>query len=74
MLLLLASGFAAAYEYHMPVNIQCTMTPAVLLPGDEAVLAIELTNGAASYGAGKDAGAGALPRAHFSPRPSTEPL
>jgi hypothetical protein len=34
------------------------MTPAVLLPGDEAVLAIELANGAASYGAGKDAGAG----------------
>jgi hypothetical protein len=57
-LLLLASGFASAYDYHMPVNIQCTMTPAVLLPGDEAVLAIELANGAASYGAGKDAGAG----------------
>ena len=45
-LLLLATGFAAAYDYHMPVNIQCTMTPAVLLPGDEAVLAIELANGA----------------------------
>ncbi|HUS76984.1 MAG TPA: hypothetical protein VMY43_13410 [Methanothrix sp.] len=57
-LLLLASGYAAAYEYHMPVNIQSTMTPAVLLPGDEAVLAIELANGAASYGTGKDAGAG----------------
>lgn len=57
-LLLLTSGFAAAYEYHMPVNIQSTMTPAVLLPGDEAVLAIELTNGAASYGTGKDAQAG----------------
>jgi hypothetical protein len=57
-LILLASGYAAAYEYHMPVNIQSTMTPAVLLPGDEAVLAIELANGAASYGVGKDAGAG----------------
>jgi hypothetical protein len=34
------------------------MTPAVLLPGDEAMLAIELANGAASYGVGKDAGAG----------------
>jgi hypothetical protein len=34
------------------------MTPAVLLPGDEAVLAIELANGAASYATGKDAGAG----------------
>ena len=42
----------------MPVNIQSTMTPAVLMPGDEAMLAIELTNGAASYGVGKDAGAG----------------
>ena len=42
----------------MPVNIQCTMTPAVLLPGDEAMLAIEMANGAASYGVGKDAGSG----------------
>lgn len=58
LLLLLISGIAAAYDYHMPVNIQCITTPAVLLPGDEAILAIELTNGAASYGAGKDAGAG----------------
>jgi hypothetical protein len=58
ILFLLTSGYAAAYEYHMPVNIQSTITPSVLLPGDEAVLAIELTNGAASYGVGKDAGAG----------------
>ena len=63
LLLLLASGFAAAYEYRMPVNIQTTMTPAVLLPGDEAVLAIELANGAASYGVGKDAGAGSSSQA-----------
>jgi hypothetical protein len=63
LLLLLASGFAAAYEYRMPVNIQSTMTPAVLLPGDEAVLAIELANGAASYGVGKDAGAGSTAQA-----------
>ncbi len=63
LLLLLASGFAAAYEYRMPVNIQSTMTPAVLLPGDEAVLAIELANGAASYGVGKDAGAGSSAQA-----------
>jgi hypothetical protein len=63
LLLLLASGFAAAYEYRMPVNIQSTMTPAVLLPGDEAVLAIELASGAASYGVGKDAGSGSTAQA-----------
>ena len=57
-LLLLTTGFAAAYEYHMPVNIQNTVTPAVLMPGDEGLLAIEIQNGAAAYGAGKDAGAG----------------
>ncbi len=55
LLLLLSSGLAAAYEYHMPVNIVATTTPVVLSPGDEAVLAIELTNGAASYGVGKSA-------------------
>ena len=63
LLLLLASGLAAAYEYRMPVNIQSTMTPAVLLPGDEAVLAIELASGAASYGVGKDAGSGSTAQA-----------
>jgi hypothetical protein len=57
-LLLLSTGYAAAYEYHMPVNIQNTVTPDVLMPGDEAMLAIELQNGAAAYGAGKDAGMG----------------
>ncbi len=57
-MLLLILGYAAAYEYHMPVNIQSTITPAVLMPGDDAVLAIQLQNGAAGYGAGKDAGAG----------------
>jgi len=56
--LLMLAGQAGAYEYHMPVNIQCTVTPAVLMPGDEALLAIELQNGAASYGVGQDAGAG----------------
>jgi LPXTG-motif cell wall-anchored protein len=56
-LLLLIMG-SAAYEYHMPVNINPTITPAVLMPGDDAILAIELENGAAAYGAGEDAGAG----------------
>jgi LPXTG-motif cell wall-anchored protein len=58
ILLLLIMGSAEAYEYRMPVNIQYTITPAVLMPGDEALLAIELENGAASYGVGKDAGVG----------------
>ncbi len=58
LLLFLIIGSAAAYEYHMPVNIQPTITPAVLMPGDEAVVAIELQNGAAAYGIGGTAGAG----------------
>lgn len=58
LLLLLMTSSAVAYEYHMPVNIQCTTTPAVLMPGDEALLAIEMQNGAASYGVGKDSGSG----------------
>lgn len=58
LLLILLIGSSAAYEYHMPVNIQPTTTPSILMPGDEAVLAIELQNGAASYGAGGSAGAG----------------
>ena len=58
MLALLAAGLASSYEYRMPVNIEARTTPAVLLPGDEATLAIDLTNGAASYGTGRDAGAG----------------
>lgn len=57
-LLLLVAGSAAAYEYHMPVNVQCTSTPAVLMPGDEALLAINMQSGSASYGVGKDAGSG----------------
>ncbi len=58
LLLILIIGSASAYEYRMPVNIQPAVTPAVLMPGDEAVLAIELQNGAAAYGAGGTAGAG----------------
>jgi len=57
-LMLLVMVPATAYEYHMPVNIHATMTPEVLMPGDEAVVAIELQNGAAAYGVGGDAGAG----------------
>jgi hypothetical protein len=57
-LLMLIAGSAAAYEYHMPVNVKCTSTPAVLMSGDEALLAIEMQSGSASYGVGKDAGSG----------------
>ena len=57
-LALLAAGLVSSYEYRMPVNIEARTNPAVLLPGDEATLAIDLTNGAASYGTGRDAGAG----------------
>jgi LPXTG-motif cell wall-anchored protein len=58
VLLLLLLGTGTAYEYRMPVNIQSTINPSVLMPGDEAVLAIELQNGAAAYGSGGTAGAG----------------
>ncbi len=58
LVILLAAGPASSYEYHMPVNIEATTTPAVLLPGDEAIMAIEMSNGAAAYGAGRDSGAG----------------
>jgi len=58
ILALLAAGLASSYEYRMPVNIEARTTPSVLLPGDEAILAIDLANGAASYGTGRDAGAG----------------
>jgi hypothetical protein len=58
LFVLLAAGLVSSYEYHMPVNIEATLSPAVLLPGDEATMAVEMSNGAASYGAGKDAGAG----------------
>ncbi len=56
--LLLLVATSAAYQYHMPVNIHPIINPAVLMPGDEATIAIDLENGAAAYGVGKDAGAG----------------
>jgi hypothetical protein len=58
LLSVMAFGPVAAYEYHMPVNINPIINPAVLMPGDDGIVAIELANGAAQYGAGKDAGAG----------------
>lgn len=56
ILMLLFAGLAGGYEYRMPVNIQSSTNPAVLMPGDEAILTIQMQNGAAAYGAGKDAG------------------
>ncbi|NPU87597.1 hypothetical protein [Methanothrix sp.] len=58
--LLLIISVACAYIYHMPVNIQSTVDPAVLMPGDEAIIAIELENGAAEYGAGGESVAGTI--------------
>ena len=58
---LLLIAISTAYEYHMPVNIYPTANPAVLMPGDEATIAIDLENGAAEYGAGRDAGASSSP-------------
>jgi hypothetical protein len=55
MIFLLAIGSAPALEYHMPVNIQSTVNPTVLMPGDEALITIDLQNGAAAYGTGKEA-------------------
>ncbi|HWQ20578.1 MAG TPA: LPXTG cell wall anchor domain-containing protein [Methanotrichaceae archaeon] len=56
LLMVLVLGQAcASYDYHMPVNIQATITPSVLMPGDSAVVAIEMQNGAADYGVGKEA-------------------
>ena len=43
---------SASYIYHIPVNVQSSTEPAVLMPGDAGVLTIELQNGAAEYGAG----------------------
>jgi LPXTG-motif cell wall-anchored protein len=56
ILMLLTAGLAGGYEYRMPVNIQSSTNPAVLMPGDEAILTIQMQNGAAAYGVGRDAG------------------
>jgi hypothetical protein len=54
-------GSAGAwYIYHIPVNVQSSTSPEVLMPGDTAVLQIELQNGAAQYGAGTEAVSGTL--------------
>ncbi|OPX78144.1 MAG: hypothetical protein A4E45_01497 [Methanosaeta sp. PtaB.Bin039] len=45
---------SASYVYHMPVNIRSSSSPEALMPGDTAVLTIEMENGAARYGAGNE--------------------
>jgi hypothetical protein len=55
LMVMILGPACASYDYHMPVNIQATITPAVLMPGDSAVVAIEMKNGAADYGIGKEA-------------------
>jgi len=45
---------ASAYIYHMPVIVDSSLSPEVLMPGDFAMLTIELRNGAADYGAGDE--------------------
>jgi hypothetical protein len=57
---LIISPACASYIYHIPVNVQSSIDPSVLMPGDTAVLSIELQNGAAQYGAGSETISGTL--------------
>lgn len=57
---LIISPACASYIYHIPVNVQSSIDPSVLMPGDTAVLSIELQNGAAQYGAGSEVISGTL--------------
>jgi hypothetical protein len=41
-----------AYFYNMPVEMQFSIHPEVLMPGDTGVLTLELQNGAGKYGVG----------------------
>jgi hypothetical protein len=57
---LLIAPAGASYIYHIPVNVQSLTSPEVLMPGDTAILQIELQNGAAQYGAGAETLSGTL--------------
>jgi hypothetical protein len=59
-LVLIIAPASASFVYHIPVNVQSTTDPQVLMPGDSAVLSIVLQNGAASYGAGSETISGTL--------------
>ena len=51
---------SASFIYHIPVNVQSSTDPAVLMPGDTGILSIDLQNGAAQYGAGSETLTGTL--------------
>jgi hypothetical protein len=54
-LLIVACAISAGgLVYHMPVVVQSSVAPGVLMPGDSGVLTLILENGAASYGAGNE--------------------
>jgi hypothetical protein len=43
-----------SYIYYMPVEVDSSLSPEVLMPGDAAFLTITIKNGGAEYGIGKD--------------------
>jgi hypothetical protein len=60
MMTLIVVPASASYIFHIPVNVQSSTDPAVLMPGDTAILTIDLQNGAAQYGAGSETLTGTL--------------
>jgi hypothetical protein len=60
LLTALAHTAMASYIYHMPVVVQSSLSPEVLMPGDTALLTITLKNGAAQYGTGEEVGGATL--------------
>ncbi|MGD0952861.1 MAG: hypothetical protein ABR985_10815 [Methanotrichaceae archaeon] len=46
---LIIAPASASYIFHIPVNVQSSTDPAVLMPGDTAVLSIDLQNGNALW-------------------------
>jgi hypothetical protein len=60
LLALLLSGISlsavGSYIYYMPVEIESSLSPEVLMPGDAALLAITIKNGGAEYGVGEETG------------------
>jgi hypothetical protein len=57
---LIIAPASASYIFHIPVNVQSSTDPAVLMPGDTGVLTIDMQNGAAAYGAGSETLTGTL--------------
>jgi len=65
-LFMLSAGSVSAYEYNLPVSISATVNPSVLMPGDEAVMAIELQLISAS-GKGEGTGSSATSQSMTAP-------